>query len=888
MARRPPLFSHDKMEVTVKTKIVRGLVLFALLSAAAAPGAGADRPGSETPEAFIARMQASLQGGDRTAYLDMHAPGLRAREKDRLDAIYDEFRMDSASLRLAGRQRRESGELRLYVQGFFQNLHAVMMETWVLSLDQGDAGWVVSRKEVSGNAATMFKVRIPSDRFERVRRIEVAHQDIRLSFRDAAVFYDNLPDLETALVVVGRGEVHFAPSDPNEKHQMELLYRKKHLEEKVENLYVRCSPSFFASNVTIDRGDGLPAVTPAEQSRAAAVFSRGYPRSFTIESSIDEAPLSFLPQGKEAVFEFKGRKAGELSYIYHPSSDEEVTLYDRGKQRVVSLYSPAGEGRPAEKRMFVSFGEKFDIRSYELDLSYTPAQSFLSAKARIEVGSRIGRLDVLQLRFNPDLEILKITDGEKRELFYARDRLRRNLYVHFLVPPRQGETARVEIFYRGRIVPPTPSSDVIVQTAISERYRFQPRYETRFFSHAGNWYPGPSEEDYFTARMTILVPPGYDVVANGEMVAAERRNGVGDVVDIEKAGSSVTTFESRRPVKYMSFIIGRFDRRREFPGRVPITMSVSSEVTDARFHFADRAREILDHYERSFGPFPYERLGIVRRLWPASGGHSPASFIVLNEVPWRGETGGPPAVDSPVNLSQWDDYFLAHEIAHQWWGQGVSFATYKDQWLSEGLSQFAAVSFLRKQHGERAFAAILRKFSRWTEKKSFRGPILMGSRLSYFDFSAYQAIVYNKAALALFMLQDMLGEDVFLTGLRSFFEENKYGPARTASFVSAMEAASGKDLKDFFRGWFASHELPDVKVTWTEATVPGGARLTVRVTQVKSRFVFPLWIEWMREGLNEREMVIVENPSQEFVLTLPGRPGKVRINPQKAVPGRFR
>ncbi len=888
MARRAPFSSDDRMEVTVKTKIVRGLILMTLLSAVTALSARIDPPRAETPEDFIVRMEKALQGGDRAAYLDMHAPGLRAQEKGRLEAIYDEFRMDSASLRLAGRHAEGSGELRLYVQGFFQNLHAVLMETWVLGLDRGDAGWIVSRKEISGSSATLYKVRIPSDRFERVRTIEVVHQDIRLSFRDAAVFYDNLPDLETALIVIGRGEVRFAPSDPNEKHQMGLLYRKPHLEDRIENLYVRCSPSFFGSNVKIDRGSGLPAVTAVEMSRAAAVFSRGYPRSFTIESSIDEAPLSFLPQGLEAVLEFKARKAGELTYIYHPSSDEEVNLYDRGKDRVISLYSPAGDGRPAEKRMFVSFGEKFNIRSYELDLSYTPAQSFLSAKARIEVASRAGTLDILQLRFNPDLEILKITDGERRALFYTRDRLRRNLYVHLLVPPRRGETARVEIFYRGRIVPPAPSSDIIAQTVVSEKYRFQPRYETRFFSHAGNWYPGPTGEDYFPARMTILVPPEYGVVASGEMVGAERRNGIGDVVDIEKAGSSVFTFESRRPVKYLAFIIGRFDRRREFPGRVPITMSVSSEVTDARFHFADRAREILDHYERSFGPFPYERLGIVHRLWPAAGGHSPASFIVLNEVPWGGETGGPPAIESPVDLSQWDDYFLAHEIAHQWWGQGVSFATYRDQWLSEGLSQFAAVSYIRKRYGERAFASILRKLSRWTEKKSFRGPILMGSRLSYFDFNAYQAIVYNKSALALLMLQDILGEDVFLAGLRSFFEENMYRAARTASFVSTMETASGKDLQDFFRGWFASHELPDVKVTWSEAAVPGGVRLTVRVVQLKGLFVFPLWIEWLRDGLVEREMVVVENPSQEFVLTLPGRPGKVRVNPLKAVPGSFR
>ncbi|MCK7522107.1 MAG: hypothetical protein MZV64_32725 [Ignavibacteriales bacterium] len=234
-------------------------------------------------------------------------------------------------------------------------------------------------------------------------------------------------------------------------------------------------------------------------------------------------------------------------------------------------------------------------------------------------------------------------------------------------------------------------------------------------------------------------------------------------------------------------------------------------------------------------PFPYEKLGIVLRLWPAAGGHSPASFIVLNELPWFGDAGFPTPVDTPVDLSGWDEYFLAHEIAHQWWGQGVSFETHKDQWLSEGLAQFASASYLRHQlRRKRPYAAILKKFSRWTVRKTDRGPILMGSRLSYFDYEAYQAIVYDKAALALFMLQDLLGREAFEAGLRSFFEKKKFGPARTGEFVRAMESASGRDLKSFFRGWFESWRLPQVRTVWTETVVPEGVRVDFRVTQIEA------------------------------------------------------
>ncbi len=295
---------------------------------------------------------------------------------------------------------------------------------------------------------------------------------------------------------------------------------------------------------------------------------------------------------------------------------------------------------------------------------------------------------------------------------------------------------------------------------------------------------------------------------------------------------------------------------------MPVATYVSSEIMDSRPAMVDQAADILDFYAKAFGPYPYEKLGIVLRLWPVFGGHSPASFIVINEVPWLGDTGFPVSVDTPVDLSAWDEYFLAHEIAHQWWGQGVSFDSYKDQWLSEGLAQFSAASYLRRKYGEGAFAAILKKFARWTEKKSFRGPVIMGSRLSYFDFLAYQSIVYDKAALALFMLQDLIGRETFEAGLRAFFETHKFRAARTGEFIAAMEAASGRDLKDFFQGWFYSWELPDVRTSWTETAVAEGVRIDVRVTQLKGRFVFPLWIEWSRQGESGRALIVVDEMSE--------------------------
>ncbi len=156
-----------------------------------------------------------------------------------------------------------------------------------------------------------------------------------------------------------------------------------------------------------------------------------------------------------------------------------------------------------------------------------------------------------------------------------------------------------------------------------------------------------------------------------------------------------------------------------------------------------------------------------------------------------------------------------------------------------GLAQFSAVRYLKAKLGDDVYVAALRKFSRWTVKKSKWGPIAMGSRLSYLDFDAYQAIVYNKSALVLVLLMDLVGEETFFRGLREFFAAFKFKTARTVNFRAVMERASGRDLKAFFDLWFGSHLLPEAMVAATARKEGEGFVLQVRVTQKGPAFVFP-------------------------------------------------
>lgn len=863
------------------------LVILRVPRAMSGDGSPASQAVPESATEFLSRLATSLQANDIPSYLQAFPAEVRAAEKARLDGLFLDQRMERGRLWIAGMERDADGRTRAFVRAVFENAFMALSESWLLTLVSDGESWSVAAKEVVGGPAALYKLRLPAERSERARRVEVRHKDIVLTFADAAVFFDNIPHLETALIVIGRGRVRFTPSDRNERHQLELLFKKPVFEDEIDSLYLRASPSFFGSNVSFQADEGRD-VTVQERDRAAAVFAHNYARSFTVESSFGGELLSLLPQGDEAVLEFPTRRSGELTYVFSPFAEDEISFYDRGRDRVISLYSPVDESEPQAKRMFISFAEKFDITDYALELSYSPADAALAGRARIVAQPKVEALDSLNLRFNPALEIVRIVDEKGRRLFTTQDRVRRILYVYFPVLRTPAAPAVIEIVYRGRMKPVPPSTDVLGQPGVDQSIRFRPRYETFFFSHVGDWYPGPVDDDFFRARLRLIFPSEYEAISVGAPGSEGLWEEPTDTAKVGRPGGSGQTFASRAPVKTFAFILGRFDRRKAALGAVPIQVHVSTEAVWENTSLAGQAAEVLDFYRSAFGPYPFDKLDVVVRAWPTAGGHSPPSFVILNGTPWTAELGFAPAVDTPIDLSEWDEYFLAHEIAHQWWGQGVSFATFKDQWLSEGLAQFSAALFLRHKYGDKAFPSILKKFSRWTEKKSFRGPIVMGSRLSHSDYQAYQAIVYNKTALVLFMLRDLIGPETFASGLRSFFEGHAFTAARTGQFIAAMERAAGRSLRGFFQGWFYDHELPRVRTSWTLTDLPDGARLDLRIVQDNGPFEFPLWVEWRGPGGGTgRAMVVVDKTSQTIALTLPRRPDKVRVNPDAAVPGRF-
>ena len=864
--------------------IILALGLCFSLLASSLPVEGADQSLNE----FLSGFQKALEAKDFESFLNCFAPEIRERERAILASYFNAFSMDTVMLVRIQQPEVTGPSVTIFFQVLFQNDFSGMFETWLLDLVRTANGWQVAGKTTTGAIEHLYKVRIPSGRAVRAASVEIEHVDIKIAFEDALVFYDNIPHLETALLIIGRGRVLYAPSDPVEKHQLELFYKKDVIQDKLGFLFLRGSNQFIQSQVRIRPAEAQAArpVLKSEWGKATALFTRFYPRSFTIENSMTGELFSFLPQGEEVVLEMKGDRVGGLTYIYSPFGEDEVNVYATDDDRIVSLYTPPPEGD--KKRMFISFGERYDVVSTRIEVDLKPRSFFLSAKARVEILPLIDRLDVLKLTLSPELQILKIYDEAGRELFYTRDRLRKILYIYFITPPAKDVPASVTVLYRGRIVPSLQTVDVVAAPQMSDTIILGPvNFDSVLYSQSAFWYPAAPKEDFFQADIKIIVPPDYRCVANGEFVEKGELVGMDRVEELDNVGSGVYRFVTKSPVKYLSFIAGRFEKGPQVDDPLPVNVLVSPEVRDYQSTDFDAALDILAFYKNLFGPFPFEKLGIVHRIWPAAGGHSPASFVVLNEIPRIGSRGTFINLESPVDLSRWKEYFLAHEIAHQWWGQNVTWGSYRDQWLSEGMAQFGAVLYLRKKYGESAFASILGKLSQWTERKSVFGPIILGSRLSLIDFEAYQAVIYNKAALIMNMLLDLCGEEVLFGALREFQETFRGKLARTRDLQKILEKRSGRDLSRFFEKWFGSHTLPEVRVSQRIQSGPDGTVLQVIVNQPREVFVFPLWLQWKEGNRTRSEMVVVDQAAQTFSFSFSGKPGKVAINPRKAVPGDF-
>jgi hypothetical protein len=395
--------------------------------------------------------------------------------------------------------------------------------------------------------------------------------------------------------------------------------------------------------------------------------------------------------------------------------------------------------------------------------------------------------------------------------------------------------------------------------------------------------------------MRIRVPDGYTCVASGHPEDPDDVVSLREIVSGERDDEAFL-FRARQPLRYLALVIGRFSRREErrvtlgdtggAGGIDAIELVVQAETTlgaQAR-STANAAGEILHFYGSLLGDAPYTAMALALVESDLPGGHSPGYFALLNTpvslttVNWR---------DDPAAFRDFPEFFLAHELAHQWWGQAVGWKNYHEQWLSEGFAQYFAALYAEQARGEEVFAGMLRQFRRWSLEESEHGPVYLGARLGHIEREprVFRALVYNKGAAVLHMLRRLLGDDTFFDGVRRFYVDRRYQKAGTEDFKRAMETASGRALDRFFDRWVYGTAIPEVRY---ETEVADG-QVTVRLEQL-GELVFDLPVTVTvryADGRTAQTVVPMAATRIEWTVPADGPVRRVEINADHAALAEF-
>jgi aminopeptidase N len=239
----------------------------------------------------------------------------------------------------------------------------------------------------------------------------------------------------------------------------------------------------------------------------------------------------------------------------------------------------------------------------------------------------------------------------------------------------------------------------------------------------------------------------------------------------------------------------------------------------------------------------------------------------------------------PVYFGDAPDFFLAHELAHQWWGQAVGWNNYHEQWLSEGFAQYFASLYARHAQGDDVFRGIMRQMRDWAMQQSDQGPVYLGYRLGHIqgDKRIFRALVYNKGAMVLHMLHRLLGDEVFFRGVRRFYTDRQYQKAGTEDLRLAFEQVSSVSLTRFFDRYIHSTGLPELGFTYRLETAPEEESASVVKLRFEQRtdelYDVPVTVTLhYRTGDSQNVIVSVTERVTEVRVPLAGPLSRVDVN----------
>ena len=748
---------------------------------------------------------------------------------------------------------------RLLLEIFWERAGEGRLSTWSVDAVEAGGTWRIAQATRFAHITGLYRLALtPGKQFD-VRNLKVQAPDLSLEMSSGSAFVAETPDGVTAVVLVGDGRMRFSPPEPAERSQIRIFTGNDVMETGFDAAFIRVRPedfdARFPADALVER-----AASERDLNRAQNVFDEYVGRTLQINlTDLSADRWSITPQSGDFIAEIRTDDYDTLTYTRSRNDAEDVTLFDRERRRNISVYASAEKlatrGRYYHENDLVDY----DVLAYELDAVIIPERETIQGNARLKLKIRAAATTTINLRLAEELKVSGVYSPAHGRLLHLRVVNQNSLIVSLPSAAVHGTEFWLTILYSGHI----PSQE-LEREAINVQQEIQDAIllpsEPRFiYSNRAHWYPQSVVSDYATVKMRITVPDAYQVIATG-MPVGEPSPPPGVAADGPR--QNVFVFESDRPVRYLACVISRFREVESTqvptagePEAIELRVLANPRQMARARSMSARAADIFAYYAKVAGdvPYPSFTLGMTERETP--GGHSPAYFAVVDQpqhasISWRSD---------PVNFDNYPSFFVAHEIAHQWWGQAIGWKNYHEQWLSEGFAQYFAVLYAENHLAPGVTTSLLRQMRNTAIRQSSQGPVYLGYRLGHIkrEPKVFRSIVYNKAAMVLHMLRRMIGDEAFFKGVRGFFADRKYKKAGTDDLIAIMEDASGRDLSQFFDTWIFGSTVPEAKFSYEIQ----GTRAVLRLQQPGIPMEFPVTVTFTYRSGREHSVVMVARDS---------------------------
>lgn len=364
--------------------------------------------------------------------------------------------------------------------------------------------------------------------------------------------------------------------------------------------------------------------------------------------------------------------------------------------------------------------------------------------------------------------------------------------------------------------------------------------------------------DKAAVEFIITAPEHYAVVANGLKIEESSLAG----------GRKLTHWREdvALPVKVMVIGVARFAMQESAKlNDVSITSWVFPQNRNEGFHDYRVAIKALDFFQKNIGPYPYKKLANVQSKTRFGGlENANTIFYFENSVTGKGE----------------QEALIAHEIAHQWFGNSATENDWHHVWLSEGFATYFTNLYLEHTYGRERFVkhqlANRDKVIRYHQKVV--RPIV---DVTIEDpKNVLSPNTYEQAGWVLHMLRQELGDEIFWRGIRHYYAKFAGKNAMSADFQASMEHVSGKDLSKFFQQWLYQAGYPKLGVEWRFDSVKKELHLKIEQLQSQAQFDFPLEFATQSDDAQfQLHSVRIQNSLSKFKFPMQSLPKSISLDP---------